>query len=1281
MPYYMIKSTMAKVLRRTLRIILWAGLVGLAGLLLVAMAFQFWFLPRANDYRQDIAAAVGRGAGVGIEIGALSGYWRDWRPSVTLSSVVIKDPGRHDALAIAEIKTELAWKSLVLGEIRLHTLEVSRLALDVRRDVQGRWFIAGIPLSMEESHDSGLGDWLLRQDSIQITDSSVRWIDEQHDAQPLELTGVRLGLRHQFAANHIELQATPPILVAAPFALRGQVKLDHAIPLLRRNAEVDVNFPYINLAEGKKYWPMLHSLERAAGSVVATLEIEAGLVKKARARVALANVTGRLGPNLEPLQLERLSGGLEFSREPGYIELKFRELGFSAGPGVQQNNLSGELSRRVDESGSSEMGMRFDALDLAPVSALSNRLPLADSLRHRLEKMAPKGILKRLQFFMREEAGRVVKFNIDSEFENVSLNALDLFPGIGNISGSVKGDQITGNVVLRGRQGWVDLPRVLPTSVALDQLDARVQWKRQDGVLQINLQEVSLANADFAGNVGGSFYHRPGTNGRADLTAALTRAKVAAVWRYIPLIVPETVRAWLQRALVEGGANQVALVLRGDLADFPFSHGRQGVFEVKAKVQSGTLDYAPNWPKIDDINADLLIRGGSLEINDGTGRISRANLSGVSVHIPDLGPGNPQMLIQGMGTGDTSEFLRFIGESPLERITGGFAGKISASGASKLILRLDMPLRNLHDTKVLATYMLSANKLKLPANLGDLEQLNASVRITEKGVAAQDANANFMGGPVRVEMATKEDHSLEIHAAGRAGAVNVAKLLYPPMERFVTGSADWKGTFDLGKDHIRFSVDSDLVGVGSKLPEPLGKTEAESLALKVERAPHESGLSQLRAQIGGRMLVRYLSPAEDISDIKAGEVVFGSGAGELEQGGVRVSGRVPVLDADGWRSLTASAPTAPPSPTVTGSKQGLSALPVILQGLRIDRLRLFSRDFSDLTLTGRRTLGAVQLAVESKPVSGDIGWKDTGGGQLTLKLARLFLGPSTQSPVVAGSAADPLPAVDALIQDFRMGEREFGKLTLSAIPEGRQWRLRQLELKSPDGTAQVQGTYDLSMRVPRTSLEVNVEAADAGNYLARLKMPPGIKRGKAKLSGSVQWSGAPYALDLQSLTGKLVLDVKQGQFVKVDPGAGKLLGVLSLQALPRRLTLDFRDVFSEGFAFNQITATSDIGAGVATTQDFKMRGPAAVVEIKGSADLVRETQNLKVRVLPGLSDSLTVAGAIVNPAVGLAAYLAQKVLKDPVDKLFSREYDVTGTWADPTVSTKIKPSPPSNSRR
>ena len=263
-----------------------------------------------------------------------------------------------------------------------------------------------------------------------------------------------------------------------------------------------------------------------------------------------------------------------------------------------------------------------------------------------------------------------------------------------------------------------------------------------------------------------------------------------------------------------------------------------------------------------------------------------------------------------------------------------------------------------------------------------------------------------------------------------------------------------------------------------------------------------------------------------------------------------------------------------------------------------------------------------------------------------------------------------MPSIDLTADDFRMGPRQFGKLALAAVPTGADWRIERLDLASPDGIFNVTGVWQAWAVNPRTQLNVKLDVNDIGRFFARMALPQGVQGGKGKLEGVLSWAGPPYALDWPTLSGQLALTARKGRFVKVDPGIGKLLAVVSLQTLPKVVTLDLRDIFGEGFAFEDISAKIDIAQGIAHTQNFEMDGPAARVQMSGDVNLAHETQLLDVRVYPSLSESVAIGTAIVNPAVGLGALVLQKALKDPLGQMLALNYRVAGTWGAPTVTKK-----------
>ncbi|MGH8642784.1 MAG: YhdP family protein, partial [Burkholderiales bacterium] len=402
--------------------------------------------------------------------------------------------------------------------------------------------------------------------------------------------------------------------------------------------------------------------------------------------------------------------------------------------------------------------------------------------------------------------------------------------------------------------------------------------------------------------------------------------------------------------------------------------------------------------------------------------------------------------------------------------------------------------------------------------------------------------------------------------------------------------------------------------------------------------------------------------------IPRGTVRFGGPAAEPARNGLWVTGAVKALDLDRWLALLQQA-------------DGGAPLEAGGMDLKLGTVDMLGRRFNELAVNANIQRGQWRVVLKGSELDGTVTWLPQGAGRLSARMNTLAVPPA--SPTAAEPASDDvqarkeqkkLPELDIVAEQFINKGKPLGRLEAAAVPEENAWRIDRLRLSNSESTFTVDGSWQFGAARPRTHVNVHVEASDIGALLARFGYPEGVKGGTAKLDGSLAWTGAPYELDVPSLTGNFAMEAAKGQFVKLDPGIGKLLGVMSLQALPRRMSLDFKDVFSEGFAFDEIAGTVHFNRGTATTDNLRIRGPAAQILMRGDVDLDQETQDIRVRITPHVMETVSVAGALVGgPIAGVATYLFQQVLRDPFGKLITYEYGVTGSWSDPVVKRMTRP--------
>jgi uncharacterized protein YhdP len=320
--------------------------------------------------------------------------------------------------------------------------------------------------------------------------------------------------------------------------------------------------------------------------------------------------------------------------------------------------------------------------------------------------------------------------------------------------------------------------------------------------------------------------------------------------------------------------------------------------------------------------------------------------------------------------------------------------------------------------------------------------------------------------------------------------------------------------------------------------------------------------------------------------------------------------------------------------------------------------------------------------IDAEQLNGYIEYRQPSGnaaGSVFARLARLNLAPSAKAEFEELlQQPKSMPALDIEVNDFTLAGRQLGFVAIAARNESaggqaREWQLTKLNLRVPEARFNAIGHWAIAPGAGageqrRTVLQIELDVRDAGALLARFGHEATVRGGEGTIRGSIGWVGSPMSLDYRSLSGQLNANIRNGQFLKVEPGAAKLLGVLSLQSLPRRLVLDFRDVFSEGFAFDFVRGDATIEQGVAHTNNLQMKGVNAAVLMEGSADIDREEQDLKVVVVPEINaGTAALIATAINPAVGLGTFIAQFLLGQPLQSAATQEFRITGHWADPQV--------------
>ncbi|MBR0568539.1 TIGR02099 family protein [Azoarcus sp. L1K30] len=1245
------------------------------------LAVRWLVVPQIGAYRQEIAAELSRVSGLPIGIDALEADWSGLRPRLHIAGLSVRDDAGRTALRLERVDATLAWTSLLRLRPYFHRLEITGPAIELRREADGRLVVGGLPVS-GEGDDAGFIDWLLAQRRVVIRDARLSWNDVLRNAPTLALTHVEFVLERGFTKRRFALRAQPPSELASMLDVRGEISQFSASDPAQTVGRLYVALGRADLGAWKAWVDDPIALS-GQGSVRAWIDSGGRDAASVSADVALDGATMRLGEDLPVLHLARLQGQVSARRSARGFELETRQLEFATDDDMVMAPTDFRL--RVDQGDARKEGGAVTAnmLDFAVLARVAAHLPLAGGARERLAGFAPRGQVRDLKLEWKGPADHPGAWTLGARFDGIGLNAHDSLPGVGGLSGEIEGNDKEGRFRLDGRDTQIDLPEIFVNSRLLfSTFKADGGWSRRDGRLELALDSASFDNQDAAGTAAGRYWVEPGSAGEIDLSARLTRADGTSVWRYLPRVINHETHDWVRNAIRRATVPDARLRLKGRLDAFPFREG-QGQFLVAIKVANARLEYAADWPPMEAIDGEVRFEGPGLTIEAARGKILGATLSKVVARVPDLDVmPSETMTLTGQASGPTEEFLRFVSASPVRDRINGFTDNMRAEGNGTLDLKLVMPLRHVRDTVVSGEYRFAANRLWVVTGLPPLEEAAGSLRFTADQLSIPAARARLFGEPLQLSAATSGDDRVVFKVRGAASvSAAQASMGWPALDH-VSGTTAWSTNIEIGRDVTRVAVRTELDGVGSSLPYPFNKSATERMPTAVDLTFAPDGATTLRASVGDRLNAEIERGADGI--VRRGGVGLFQPL-QMADKGLLVNARLTQLDVDAWRSALGLHDETEGD----GVEQASHAVPAVVPGMAVLNLEAgsalaFGQQWHDLKLKAVTDGGGWKASVHSAEAQGDLDWRKEGDGALAARFKHLRISNSegqqggTKGAEAESGARDTLPrslpGLDLKVDRFSIGSVELGRLEMLARNRRAQWWLERFLLIHPDGRLSGNGLWQPG-RNPNTQLDFVLETADIGNFTRALGYPDVVRGGRATLGGQLSWRGAPTRIDYPSLNGKLDLDAEKGQFNKLEPGVGRLLGILSLQALPRRISLDFRDVFSQGFAFDRISGSIDVAAGVMHSDNLEIRGPAAQVLMRGTADIDKETQDLRVTVQPTLSESIAVgaAASLINPVAGVVTYLAQKVLSDPVEKLFAFDYSITGNWSDPVVKKLESP--------
>jgi uncharacterized protein (TIGR02099 family) len=1235
-------------------------LVGLA----IAVAVADRLLPLVQQHPDRIAAWLIARAGRPVHFDRAEAHWTSRGPVFALYNLRIGEGKQQLAVDRAELL--VAMYSGMLPDHPFTELRLHGLAVTVERDATGRWHLVGLSGPQEdERHDpldnlQGIGE-------LQVTDARLT---VRAPSQGFAFTSPRVALRMRVsekrlrAGVRVDVASGSPLLATLDFDRRsndGTVWIGgDGIDLAPWSPVLEVAGARVAGGRGQiGLWGTLQDRRVVSVQVEGTLSHLALRSHAAIAREGESSLLPQVDLAWLAVSARLQKTALGWDMVAPRIRLR---------SGASEEILDGLEVREAN--GIVLAAPKVDAGLLLSVAMLSDRVPAR--LREWMAQASPAVRLSGLHVEVAPGGALHGKATLDE----AGWNPVGRIPAVQGLSGSLLFDRDAIALQLA-----TPLPEARPTRllwppaygdpVPLALEGSLTAW-RDGNAWTLESSNLSVRNDDLGLDSQLAMrFEGDGTPPRLDLFTIVHPAHMLSAKRYwIRHKMPAKTIEWLDNAIEAGEITGGHVFVSGNLGDWPFKHD-EGRFEAVADLADAKLHFNPEWPRAEHVYGQVAFIDDGMRF-EGTAAIAGLQVPQLTAEIPDF---HAAVLdIHADTTGSGAQMLALMRQSPLQKKYADTFNALDIQGdAQHANLRLLLPLNHeLGEPKVDGDVVFNQARMSDKRWNLAFTDVNGTLHYDQGGVLVDALNVRVKGDPAIFHLAvggSTGDPALAVDAQLH-GVFPVATLLeHAPsldwLKPIILGRGTWtvqvKVPSSRDNPHpspAQLLVRSDLRGVTLAMPAPLGKTADSALPLQVSTSlPASAG--EIGVKFGDMMTVRG---RYDETQAFRGLLAFGGDAGgALPARGIAVTGSVGELDAAGWVAFAGRGGTG---------SGGLQSVDV-----QAGSLALGGRHFADTRVRMSRQADATTLRLDGDALSGSITVPTDLARGIRGQFDRLYWPGSSSTPnggLVADADTDidpsKVPPLRLDVADVRFGDAKLGHLMLQTKPIPQGMHIDQLDATAKSQTVSATGDWTRNGAATRTRLAIGFEAESLGKMLDAFGFKGVVAAGKTQAKLQASWPGSPTAFRLAVLDGTLDLDVGAGRLLEVKPGAGRVLGLVSLAELPRRLGLDFRDFFDKGFAFNTLKGRFVFTNGVARTDDLLIKGPAADIKVSGSADLVAQRYDQTIEVLPRAGGIVTAVGMIAGGPVGAAVgAVAGEVLKKPLQQMGRKRYHVTGPWNSPDV--------------
>ncbi|WP_034832171.1 YhdP family protein [Endozoicomonas numazuensis] len=1209
----------------------------------------------------------------------LDASWGGGRPTVNIEGLKLQgNTSEAPGFAIHRLDLELDMKASLLNWAPVFSyLEADGVTLAVESDSDGVWSLRGIQYIRDEGKSFNLKkvlQLLQLQEYIDVTNFSFTM--QPFGSEPLILDTRYFSIVEESSLKHLqtrvvtqkgalEFKALGKGIERNDMAWSGLVTAD-ALDLapwcaLFTQCPAELKTAELNL---DTEWEYLDGQWLLQGD----LSLPSIVYQKDQQQLPEASVSTRLS-----LSSDYLIGSTEW-------KLGLQDLRLTSGEHAFDLNVKLHSTRGNEPFYTTSV----DSIDLAALKAFLVSTQLMPELADELFTILnPAGELNELsaRFYPRKPLRE--QLDLSAKLNAVSVDAWEGAPSASNVNGRLEMGTLSGHFDLDTENFNLGLTKLFRDVWHFDKAKARLSWDVLDkeNLYQLSSNDITVKAPE--GDLSGNLRLDIPLDGKQpivmDLNVGMKNGDARYASKYLPSKLPTLSKElveWLDTSIKGAVVNEGRFTYDGSLeeTDDP-DDVKWGLY---FDVDKARLDYHSDWPEVYDAQGQIWVDNDNIKIDIESARSLNAKLSNVEAILALGKDEDLDLKIYGQVSATGQDLEKLLTETPIDQELKGEAKKWTLRGDLDGSIQLSIPLEHALDTSVDVSIETSGAYFGIDAADIQIEDIQGDLNFsTETGLSAEKVKGRFLGESVEASIYTdvtdKTQPKVYFNWEGVASSEALQQWLQLDALSFLEGASQYKGELILGEKpaDVQLKVTSNLQGMEVELPAPLKIAENQTAPFELrfnQYANHDeldillAGTGQARIRFGEgfkyESAVVLLGSEGSLPEMKSGQIV--------------VSGQIPELDLTPWKQQFEGQPGDETEKTLVRQ--------VEVQQLKVDQLLFEKEILNDLVFNLSHEPKGTLLAVSSDKVDGSL-MIPKGQQPYQLNLKKLYFSGSQVDEQVIEPREDvlkhiipaELPNADIFIESLKLGDRSLGSVSfgLRPFPNGKRIENLKVDLEKMGLSGDLDWTYINGQH--RTSFNERLTGSGIQALQEALGVSPFVSAKKTTVEGVLAWDGSPLDINMGSLTGSIRLKLESGTLQKLEGGAGalKLFGILNMEALTRRLRLDFSDLYKKGISFDRLDGVVRFDEGIITfDQPLEISGPSSDFKLDGHVDTVSEKMDMSLVVTLPVSSNLPILSVLLGTAPQVAGliYLADMLVGKQVDQLASIRYRIKGSFDNPEVT-------------